>query len=870
MALTVAGVEVDVDANTSGLRPQMEAGIEEARRGLQAEVDTIADTSGLTESLKRAAEIAAERAGGEDVEFDAVLTGEAGVTAKAKAIAAKAGGNIKFKTELEGGDRVEGALRKLSDSAKIAEGGSLSLDTRVRLLGRTLASLNTIARSIGLGAIAGSIGPAISGVIALAGGVFQLIAELSRMIPLLAVLPQLGSAVAQVFGVINLASIGVGDALKFAREGGEKFDEALAKLPPAARSFVLTLRDLIPKLDELRNVAAAGLFPGVEDAVRNLSTALFPILRDITKSTAEALGDLAKRGGELASSGPFAADFKAVGESNVRIIKDLGTSGLNFADALRNIIAAASPVLEGLVKLLIPFSELIKANFEASRGTGELQKTIQGAADTFLKVISIIGNVARGLFEIGQASGGTLLTSLQTLTQRFKDFTLSAEGVEKIKGFFESIKPILSALGGLLGDVFKQVGLIGQAGSGPLLVFIEQIRSILPAVLPLLSVFTAVKDAFFAFLVPIIQVAGVIASALVPVIQQLAPLFAQVGELLAGVLIEAFAALMPILPVLVDLIKTLFNAFSPLIPLIGTLLTPIINALIPVIKILSPIVAQVGQVLAGILGEGLKIVAPLFVDLLKVVGEIFQKLAPFIPQLIEVAGILLNSLRGALVAVITALLPLLPTLAELIVALLPPAIKFIELLASVVRVLTPVLVFLAGVLVNALGGAIKSIIPIIEDIGDAFGNVIDFVRSAVDAVERFIRKLLDFYRQLPDFLRPGSPTPFEIAMLGIAKALDEVTKSMGRTVAAAMKLDLPALRELANFDSLASLSQLGLAGPSFTQLSLAPGAVQINADFGIGTDADDVITAMRNVAQVEFTKGLQQVVDRSLAGARPL
>lgn len=866
MAISVGGVEVDVDANTDDLRPQLEAGLQTAKQGLQAVIDAIADSSGLTESLKLAAATAAERAGGEDVEFDAVIEGEAGVKAKAKVLAAEAGGDIKFKANLEGGDRVEGGLRRLSDSAKKAGGGSDDLTTKVRGLGRTLASLNTIVRSIGFGAIAGSIAPAISGVIALAGGVVQLIAELSRMIPLLAVLPQLGSAVAQVFGVINLASIGVGDALKFAREGGEKFDEALAKLPPAARSFVLTLRDLIPKLDELRNVAAAGLFPGVEDAVKRLSTTLFPILRDITKSTAEALGDLAKRGGELATSGPFAADFKAVGESNVRIIKDLGTSGLNFADVLRNIVAAAAPVLEALVGLLVPYSELIKANFEASRSSGELQRTIQAAADTFLTVIQIIGNLVRGLWEIGQVAGGTLLTSLSALSERFKDFTQSAEGVEKIKGFFEGIKPILSALGGLIGDVFKQLGLIGEAGSGPLLVFIQQIRDILPAFLPILSLFTSVKDAFFAFLVPLIQVAGTIANALLPVIQELTPLFKQLGEFIGGLMLEAFAALQPILPILVTAVQALFNAFAPLIPLVGTLLTPIIEALIPIIETLAPIIGEVARILADVFGQALTLVAPLLVDLVKIVAEIVKQIAPFIPQLVEVAGLLIGALSGALIEVVRALLPMLPLLGDLIVELLPVLIPLVEKVAAAIVLLTPLFIALAKAVAEDVINAIQFAIKVIKTIGETIEIVIEFIDDIVSAFEKFIKKLKEFGDKLPDFLRPGSPTPFEIAMLGIASALDEVTKSMSGTVRAASKLDIPALRQLADAEALTSLNKLGVTGPNVTQLTLSPGAIQINSEFGIGTNAGDVTDAMTEIVKGELTDAFRKIVEQSRAG----
>jgi len=94
--------------------------------------------------------------------------------------------------------------------------------------------------------------------------------------------------------------------------------------------------------------------------------------------------------------------------------------------------------------------------------------------------------------------------------------------------------------------------------------------------------------------------------------------------------------------------------------------------------------------------------------------------------------------------------------------------------------------FIEGVL-NALGTNTEAFVAlwranfdmarqIVRAFGDrvtgVFDNVGGAIRTAIDWVQRLIDKLLNI--QLPDFLTPGSPTPFEIGLRGIANAMKVV------------------------------------------------------------------------------------------------
>lgn len=72
---------------------------------------------------------------------------------------------------------------------------------------------------------------------------------------------------------------------------------------------------------------------------------------------------------------------------------------------------------------------------------------------------------------------------------------------------------------------------------------------------------------------------------------------------------------------------------------------------------------------------------------------------------------------------------------------------------------------MAGIIVEALRGKVVA----------AFDGIRSAIQDVIGKVQDFIAKIQAV--ELPDFLTPGSPTPFELGLLGIASAMDELTRA---------------------------------------------------------------------------------------------
>lgn len=90
-------------------------------------------------------------------------------------------------------------------------------------------------------------------------------------------------------------------------------------------------------------------------------------------------------------------------------------------------------------------------------------------------------------------------------------------------------------------------------------------------------------------------------------------------------------------------------------------------------------------------------------------------------------------------------------------------------------------VLIVGAVKNILIPAFEKLLPHLKTavtwVGDKLVGAFNGIRSAIDWVTtklgNFITKLTNI-PALPDWLTPGSPTPFEIGLLGIAKAMNKV------------------------------------------------------------------------------------------------
>jgi hypothetical protein len=149
-------------------------------------------------------------------------------------------------------------------------------------------------------------------------------------------------------------------------------------------------------------------------------------------------------------------------------------------------------------------------------------------------------------------------------------------------------------------------------------------------------------------------------------------------------------------------------------------------------------------------------------------NEIVPILKVVIPGAIDI-------LRGAWENV---LLPAITTIWEFLSVTMMP---IWEKIGEFLGVLLPIQIgILQGAWENVLKPALEAIwnfistyiLPVFQALSDRIGGISGVIEAVVGWIDKMITNLSNL--ELPDWLTPGSPTPFEIGLRGIAKALKDV------------------------------------------------------------------------------------------------
>lgn len=179
-----------------------------------------------------------------------------------------------------------------------------------------------------------------------------------------------------------------------------------------------------------------------------------------------------------------------------------------------------------------------------------------------------------------------------------------------------------------------------------------------------------------------------------------------------------------------------------------------------------------------------------------------------------------------------SLIPLFSALADVGIAAVSLAL---EVLAGLWQnMLQPAFVAIYAWLKDKLSPMFKAFMEKVAPLESVFRNVAGWIQRAVDWLGRLADKLRSI--NLPDWLTPGSPTPFELGLRGIAEAMAQITRAslpaLGMGLAG-LPMGVPAA---------AGVAGMGGGGTSFG------GGLVINIYGARGPEAsaDAVIRALRD------------------------
>lgn len=304
-----------------------------------------------------------------------------------------------------------------------------------------------------------------------------------------------------------------------------------------------------------------------------------------------------------------------------------------------------------------------------------------------------------------------------------------------------------------------------------------------------------------------------IADALTPVIKQVAAVLSDpafkdfiytVGMMLGEIFSQIGTALVnDLLPPLMELIKALLpialDVFRMLVPIVQDLLGTVLPPLVSIIIKMAEVFAKVVEVVLPFAGALLEKLIP---PILTLVDNLLPALTPLLDAVALVFGLIFDALAPVLGSLIESLMPV---IIELINTLLPPFTEFLRLtaelfgglmgalapvLTQLIEKLAPVLADIAIAVKGALADALTwlndfiddDLGPIFEWLNDnvlkpvvsTFKSIIDVIGDVIGWFSDLWAKIKEGVGALPDWLVPGSPTPFEIGLRGIADALQSL------------------------------------------------------------------------------------------------
>jgi phage-related protein len=617
---------------------------------------------------------------------------------------------------------------------------------------------------------------------------------------------------AQGLESIQKATEALGGASGGAAGGVNKLAQAMAKLSPNARAFVLQVLALRGAWTALQQDVQNRLFQGLAVSLKDTATAVLPVLRTGLVQTAGALNAMAL--GAMTAARGVARDGtlgQAMASAAGGLRNLAGIPGIVIR-AITQLAAAAGPAFQALTAAAGRGAVAIGEKLDAAFKSGRLKGAIDQAVALIKQMGVIAANVGRiigDLFAPANASGAGFLNTVQTITRALADGLATPAAQEGLRSLFQTmsliartagpllvtaiqmIAPVLTALappvqqlvtalGAALGPILKQLGpvLVTVAGAfGQLVTGFQPVIAALPQLMgPLTQLVTALASsaptvgllvaAFNPFLGILILLAPVLDKLLGPIgtlITALTPLIDAVAVFagqLAQSLVPVVAALSPVLGALADTVGAVLLALSPLLPVIGDLIAAILPVFTPILKGLSTVflrlagpIGQIARALGTALQpviEGLsEVIDDLAAKYLSTLMGIFDQLIPLVPVLTPV----LIQLGISIGQILEAVAPLVPQFAMLTVMLVSQLLPAIIPLIPPLAQLTTMLLILAtdvitGVVVPALSGLIKF-----------FGGLQKAFQPAIDAVKWLTTGIAALFEWLSDHLVGHSVIP---------------------------------------------------------------------------------------------------------------
>lgn len=639
-------ITVQVDADTSTAEAQIAATAAARQAEIQAEAN-------VTAAAARLAELTAAR----EAEIRAQVDESSAVSVTARLAALARDREIDMNIDLDAG-------------AAMAKMAALTLQ----------ASLMTGAIGAGLGGVVGLLGVAAGAVGGLGLGFIGLGTAAAPVLGAIALgtdgIKIAAQEAAPAFTALKTEISGVfGEEMK---AGFQDINGILEGITPGMEgvasglsgmfnsTFSLIRNDGMGELNALLSGVPpmlAAIQPGLDGLVMgflDIGEAAGPSLESMGSGLSEMFGALGGAFTEMASNGTLTVIFDEMGNA-------LGGVGAGVADlltALGDIGMTVLPTVEPL------FRSLGTAFLNMAPGLATAGAALGTALGPALEQVgTTIGQLGTQLAPLMPLLGGAITGILQAITPLMPVLSqMGATVLSALTPILPVLGEVLGVVGGALAQAFEAIApalgpLVGAFGQiltalAPVLPVIGQLiaqlaGALTPIITALAPVISILVTAFAGIAAAVMPVITTLAGALVPVITALTPtismlagILGQVAAQIGGVLVTAITALAPFLPPLVAAFGQILGALLPLLPLLLDIVIQALMPLIPVIISLMPAILALVQVVAVLV----QALMPLVTAAAQIIGLFVQLVATIVGFVGTVLGHVISFTAGVIAA----------------------------------------------------------------------------------------------------------------------------------------------------------------------------------------------------------------------------
>lgn len=492
--------------------------------------------------------------------------------------------------------------------------------------------------------------------------------------------------------------------------------------------------------------------------------------------------------------------------------------------------------VKGMIIEMLGVSE--DGSVKANSALSVLQNTLGKLADN----PELIKTIAKTVALLAGLRVGGLTAKLGFLHVKGGILSLQkAFATMKGLGITKYLSNMTGGFGGLLRSVGPLVGIIAAVGGAIYYVstHLEQVRGFIQktfgdeglAVFDKLwgvitQVGTAIKNAFFT------SGSGVLDT---------------LKSVLPTIITTLQTGLLPLLPMIADLVMQI-------VPLIGQLIT----AILPV---LGQLISAILPILATLIAEILPVIVQLISALLPIIMQIVQSVLPIFIQLVNtILPILTQIIQAVLPVIIQLIQTLLPIIQQIIDTVLP---VFISLL----NVIVPIFQNIIQAILPVLQQLLQALMPVIQLLAEIFANVLG---TALQSVANIVSSVMQIFQGLIDFITGVFTGNWSQAWEGIKSifsgvfsGLGEIFKAPFRVIVSVINTVISGLNKLKVPDWVPGIGGMGINIPKIPEF--AKGTNRTPSTFIAGENGPELIT--NAPGRKVFTAAQTGQIFNNMAGA---